>query len=315
MLFWLRYVGQSAARSCTLQLNADRRKFFILAIAFAVSAAFSSAAAETPSAWKVTHQPQRLVNGAPVLFEVKVPGHPAQLQGTWQTHTIVFRQSRACGCWYALAGIALATQPGHYTLELEATSAAGRTERHEQQIAVAAAAYPSTTIKVAPEYVEPPKENMARIEEEQKVKREAFASSAREPEWHGAFKAPADIPTSGVFGSSRLYNGVKRNQHTGLDFRAPTGTPVHASNSGTVILARPLYFEGNCVAIDHGQGLITLFFHLSEIKVKEGEKVDRGQLVALSGGTGRSTAPHLHFAVRWQGEYLNPATLLKLTPP
>ena len=128
---------------------------------------------------------------------------------------------------------------------------------------------------------------MARIEEEQQVKKEVFASSAKEPEWHGAFEAPADVPTSGVFGSFRLYNGVKRNQHTGLDFRVPTGTPVHASNAGTVILARPLYFEGNCVAVDHGQGLITLYFHLSEFKVKEGEKVNRGQLVALSGGTGR----------------------------
>jgi murein DD-endopeptidase MepM/ murein hydrolase activator NlpD len=118
-----------------------------------------------------------------------------------------------------------------------------------------------------------------------------------------------------VFGSARLYNGVKKNQHQGLDFRVGTGTPVHASNAGTVILARPLYFEGNCVAVDHGQGLITLYFHLSEFKVKEGDKVIRGQLLALSGGTGRSTAPHLHFAVRWQGEYLNPATLLKLTPP
>lgn len=315
MLFWLRYLGQLAARPCSIRLNPALMTVFIAAIALSVSTAISPAAAETPSAWKVTYQPQRLVNGAPVLFEIKTPRHLSQLQGSWLTHTIDFRQGRTCGCWYAIAGIPLSTRPGHYPLELEATVASEGKLHYSRKIAVAAATYPSTTIKVAPEYVEPPKETLARIEDEQKIKKEAFASSAREPEWNGAFKVPADIPTSGVFGSSRLYNGVKRNQHTGLDFRAPTGTPVHASNSGTVILARPLYFEGNCVAIDHGQGLITLFFHLSEIKVKEGEKVDRGQLVALSGGTGRSTAPHLHFAVRWQGEYLNPATLLKLSPP
>jgi murein DD-endopeptidase MepM/ murein hydrolase activator NlpD len=314
MLFRLLHASRSAARAA-IHPAAPRRMLFAVVTVLAFITATKSAFAKPPATWKVSYQPHQLVNGAPVLFEVKVPGHPAQLQATWQTHTIVFRQSRACRCWYALAGIALTTKPGHYTLELEATSATGGRDRHDQQIPVAAAVYPSTTIKVAPEYVEPPKETMARIEEEQKVKKEAFASSAKEPEWRGAFEVPADIPTSGVFGSFRLYNGVKRNQHTGLDFRAPTGTPVHASNSGTVILARPLYFEGNCVAIDHGQGLITLFFHLSEIKVKEGEKVDRGQLVALSGGTGRSTAPHLHFAVRWQGEYLNPATLQKLTPP
>ena len=86
-------------------------------------------------------------------------------------------------------------------------------------------------------------------------------------------------------------------------------------NHGTVILARPLYFEGNCVVIDHGRGLLSLYLHLSELKVKEGEQVERGTLVGLSGATGRATGPHLHLAVRWQGVYLNPAALLKLQLP
>jgi murein DD-endopeptidase MepM/ murein hydrolase activator NlpD len=270
--------------------------------------------AQTPSAWNVTYKPARLVNGAPVLFKVKVPGTLSQLQAEWQGHSVVFRKSEACKCWFALAGVALSTKPGRYPLHLEAESGKGRLQ-YQQEITVAAAVYPSTTIKVASEYVEPPKETLARIEEEQKVKKEAFASSASQSLWAGPFQPPADTPTSGVFGSFRLYNGAKRNQHAGLDYHAAIGTPVHATNAGTIILARPLYFEGNCVAIDHGQGLITLYFHLSEFKVKEGDKVDRGQIVALSGGTGRSTGPHLHFAVRWQGEYLNPATLLKLVPP
>ena len=291
------------------------RTLFVAMTLLAVVTGFDRAVAETPSAWKVSYQPIQLMNGAPVLFQIKAPGNLSQLQATWLDHSIVFRQSHACGCWYAIAGIALSTKPGHYSLELEATSVTGGKLRHQQEILVTAAIYPSTTIKVATEYVEPRKETLARIEEEQKVKKQAFSSSANEPAWTGAFEAPAEASTSGVFGSARLYNGVKKNQHTGLDFRVGTGTPVHASNAGTVILARPLYFEGNCVAVDHGQGLITLYFHLSEFKVKEGDKVDRGQTLALSGGTGRSTAPHLHFAVRWQGEYLNPATLLKLSPP
>jgi murein DD-endopeptidase MepM/ murein hydrolase activator NlpD len=80
-------------------------------------------------------------------------------------------------------------------------------------------------------------------------------------------------------------------------------------------LARPLYFEGNCVVLDHGQGLLSLYLHLSEIKVKEGERVERGQVLGLSGATGRATGPHLHIAVRWQGVYLNPAALLALRVP
>jgi murein DD-endopeptidase MepM/ murein hydrolase activator NlpD len=86
-------------------------------------------------------------------------------------------------------------------------------------------------------------------------------------------------------------------------------------NAGTVLLARPLYFEGNFVVLDHGQGLLTLYLHLSEFKVKEGDQVKRGQIVGLSGGTGRATGPHLHVAVRWQGTYLDPASLMRLRLP
>ena len=100
-----------------------------------------------------------------------------------------------------------------------------------------------------------------------------------------------------------------------MDFRVPSGTPVAAMNDGTVLLARPLFYEGNFVVIDHGQGLLTLYLHLSEFKVKEGERLKRGQQIGLSGGTGRATGPHLHVAVRWQGMYLDPARLMQLTLP
>jgi murein DD-endopeptidase MepM/ murein hydrolase activator NlpD len=90
---------------------------------------------------------------------------------------------------------------------------------------------------------------------------------------------------------------------------------VSAVNRGTVLLARPLYFEGNCVVLDHGRGLLSLYLHLSELKVKEGDRVQRGAAIGLSGATGRATGPHLHLAVRWQGVYLNPAVLLVLRLP
>jgi murein DD-endopeptidase MepM/ murein hydrolase activator NlpD len=97
-----------------------------------------------------------------------------------------------------------------------------------------------------------------------------------------------------------------------MDFRAATGTPVHAANSGVVVLARPLYYEGNCVVIDHGLGLYTISMHLSRIDVKEGQTVAAGEKLGLSGATGRVTGPHLHWAVRWRDTYLDPAKLLRL---
>ena len=100
--------------------------------------------------------------------------------------------------------------------------------------------------------------------------------------------------------------------HQGLDYRAAAGTPVAAMNSGRVVLARELFYEGGFVVIDHGQGLLTLYLHLSQIQATEGQMVKKGETVGLSGATGRVTGPHLHIGVRWQGVYLNPETLLTL---
>jgi murein DD-endopeptidase MepM/ murein hydrolase activator NlpD len=109
-----------------------------------------------------------------------------------------------------------------------------------------------------------------------------------------------------------MFNGKLASIHKGMDFRAATGTPVRAGNSGVVVLARPLYYEGNCVIIDHGLGVFTLSMHFSRIDVKEGQRVVAGDRLGLSGATGRVTGPHLHWAVRWQGANLDPAKLLKL---
>ncbi|QHS53669.1 M23 family metallopeptidase [Edaphobacter sp. 12200R-103] len=122
-------------------------------------------------------------------------------------------------------------------------------------------------------------------------------------------------PRTDSFGTRRVFNGSLASIHRGLDYRARQGTPVHAVNSGRVVLARPLYFEGNCIVIDHGLGLTTIYMHLSKFRVKEGQHVTRGQLIALSGATGRANGPHLHLSVRWQGEYLDPAKLIALHLP
>ena len=156
---------------------------------------------------------------------------------------------------------------------------------------------------------------MQQAADDKKIKDDYLNRVTPERQWDGSFSAPSDAAISDVFGSQRIFNGVAQRPHWGLDFRVPTGTPVAAMNAGTVLLARFLYFEGNCVVVDHGQGLLTLYFHLSELKVKEGDIVKRGQEIGLSGGTGRATGPHLHVAVRWQGTYLDPARLMQLPLP
>jgi murein DD-endopeptidase MepM/ murein hydrolase activator NlpD len=293
----------------------SRSSRFFSSLCFLLTILGFSADASTPArTWRVQWEPARVVNGSPVLFRVTAPAALRQLQGEFLGQALNFRRGAGCRCWYAIAGVSLETRPGQYSLRLGEKGAAGDTA-FDQAIPVGRARYPSSTLKVAPGFVEPPKEELARIEEDQAAKKRAFAATEPEPLWSGRFLPPAEAGVSGVFGTARVFNGVKKSQHTGLDFRVSTGTPIHATNNGTVILARPLYFEGNCVMVDHGQGLLTMYLHLSEIKVKEGDKVQAGQLLGLSGGTGRATAPHLHFAVRWRGEYLDPATLLELHPP
>jgi len=273
------------------------------------------------SAWAVHAQPTRLVNGAPILFQVKPPAKLDSLSGTWLGHQLTFSYNPATKIWFALAGVPFETKPGKYTLEASGDRSDNKIPptkmTFKRTFVVARARYPQIKVELSVEkkFTEPSPEQQQQIAEGVKIKDDYLNRVTPDREWDGKFAAPADASISDVYGSQRIFNGKAQRPHYGLDFRVPTGTPVAAMNSGTVLLARFLYFEGNCVVIDHGQGLLTLYFHLSALKVKEGESVKRGQEIGLSGGTGRATGPHLHVAVRWQGTYLDPARLMLMPLP
>lgn len=294
---------------------------FRIALLFPILSVLCSVPPAAAANWTVRAQPTRLVNGGPVLFQVKPPDSLESLSGTWLGHQVSFSFDAASKTWFALAGVSLETAPGSYMLELTGETRAGKVSgtkiSFSRKFAVGRAKYPKIAVKLSVEgkFTEPTPEQEKQIEEGQQVKKDYLNRVTPEREWSGKFTAPADAEISDVFGSQRIFNGKTSSPHLGLDFRVPSGTPVAAMNDGTVLLARPLYFEGNFVVVDHGQGLLTLYLHLSEFKVKEGDQVKRGQEIGLSGGTGRATGPHLHVAVRWQGTYLDPARLLSLRLP
>jgi murein DD-endopeptidase MepM/ murein hydrolase activator NlpD len=265
--------------------------------------------------WSVRWQPEQLVNGSPVFFQVKTPAHLQSLSGKWLEHDVVFSLDPKTKTWNALAGIGFDIKPGSYPLMLNGLGPGQKENSFTRRIAVEAAKYRTIGITVESKYTEPSKEQLEIINRDRQIKQEVFSHQSHLREWEGSFRAPLEAPFSDTFGTQRTFNGQVRSVHQGLDFGATAGTSIFAVNDGTAILARPLYFEGNCVVLDHGQGLLTLYLHMSEIRVKEGDKVSRGQEIGLVGGTGRATGPHLHFAVRWQGTYLDPATLLKLQLP
>jgi murein DD-endopeptidase MepM/ murein hydrolase activator NlpD len=188
----------------------------------------------------------------------------------------------------------------------------GEARELSQTVNIHAAHYKTGALTVAPQFIEPGPDALKQIAEDKQIKEKAFAASATEPLWSASFRAPVVADPTDSFGTRRTFNGKLASVHKGMDFRAVSGTPVKAGNSGVVVLARPLYYEGGCVVIDHGLGLYTISMHLSRIDVKEGQRVATGDPIGLSGATGRVTGPHLHWAVRWQGAYLDPAKLLRL---
>jgi murein DD-endopeptidase MepM/ murein hydrolase activator NlpD len=258
----------------------------------------------------VTLTPAVVEAGSPVLIRVDAPA-AAKIDGEWLGHPLQFFRGRGGQAWFALAGVDVEGAAGPSTLQL-AVHSGGGAQNLSRTVEIHPAHYRTGALTVAPKFVEPGPEALKQIEAESLLKAKVFAASAPEPLWAGDFRVPVRAAPTDSFGTRRMFNGKLASIHKGMDFRAAMGTPVRAGNSGVVVLARPLYYEGNCVVIDHGLGLFTLSMHLSRIDVREGQRVAAGERLGLSGATGRVTGPHLHWAVRWDGAYLDPAKLLRL---
>lgn len=270
--------------------------------------ALAGSRAQSPA---VTLVPAVVQAGAPELIRV-IAADAAAIDGEWLDRKLEFFRGRDGHAWFALAGVDVDAPVGPSVLKITIHSAKGGTRALSRAISIRPAHYTTSSLTVAPQFVQPGPEALKKIDADQLLTQKAYASSALKPLWTGNFRPPVASPQSERFGTRRIFNGTLASNHKGLDFRAPPGTPVRAGNSGVVVLAQPLYYAGNTVIIDHGLGLFTLYMHLSKMTVREGQHVVRGQRLGLSGATGRVTGPHLHWAVRWQGAYLDPAKLLRI---
>ncbi|WAC48536.1 M23 family metallopeptidase [Asticcacaulis sp. SL142] len=153
---------------------------------------------------------------------------------------------------------------------------------------------------------------LERIAAEVALKNEAFAHREDADWFRDGFSWPLDIyRVSGTFGNQRILNGVPSRPHYGYDMAAPVGTPVHAPQTGRVVLAEPdLHFEGGLILIDHGQGVISMYLHLSQLFVAKGQLVPKGQLIGHVGAKGRSTGPHLCWRLKWRDRSLDPSLMV-----
>lgn len=154
-------------------------------------------------------------------------------------------------------------------------------------------------------------EDLARVRREQEMVGALWDRATGEAQFTLPLAEPLpEMPEPRSFGVRRIFNDQPRSPHSGIDLPVPTGTPVRAVGNGTVVLVGDLFFSGNSVFVDHGGGLVSMYFHLSEIDVAEGDVVERGQRLGAVGSTGRSTGPHLHLGFRWHGARVDPTILL-----
>jgi murein DD-endopeptidase MepM/ murein hydrolase activator NlpD len=214
------------------------------------------------------------------------------------------------GTWRAVVGIPLETAVGTYEIEVRAAPVAGTTAtRATRTLEIEHARFQTRRLKVEDRYANPPDAAIERIVKEARTLEDLFARSQPERLWRGPFRMPVPGPSTSSYGRLTVLNGKPGSRHQGADFRAALGTPVTAPNAGLVVLAAELYYAGGTVVLDHGQGLVSLFAHLSQVDVDVGARVAQGDRLGRAGATGRVTGPHVHWAMRLHGTSVDPLSL------
>lgn len=249
---------------------------------------------------QVVLSPKKVGPGDLLLITVKNTKGP--VEGTFDGKKIFFNQAQ--NAFKALVGIDLLSEPRKYILEL-----AYEGKKFQRSVRVSRKAYPVQHLTLPKDMVELSPENEARAERDQK-KTAAIWPNQTGRLWAGNFMNPREGEIVTKFGVKRFMNTIPKNPHTGVDVAANEGDEVRAPNSGTAILVDDLYYSGNSIIVDHGQGIYTMFFHLSKTLVTPGQQVNKGDVIGLVGSTGRSTGAHLHWGARVQGARVDPLELI-----
>jgi murein DD-endopeptidase MepM/ murein hydrolase activator NlpD len=258
--------------------------------------------------------------GSLILAELSARVPVKSVGAKWGTEEIAFWPSEAAASaatktqkWLTLLAIDLEKPPGEYPIDVAVQPKQGAPATCQVTIHVIGGKFPTENLHVAPQFVEPNPEQLERAKKEQQRLREIYATVTPEKLWQGKFRVPLDGVTSGAnFGRRRVLNGQPGSPHSGVDFPAPAGTPVHAAQAGRVVLAEALFFAGNTVIIDHGFGIYTLYGHLSEISAKVGDNLQAGEVLGKVGATGRVTGPHLHWGLSVDRSRVNALQIVNL---
>jgi murein DD-endopeptidase MepM/ murein hydrolase activator NlpD len=247
--------------------------------------------------------PKKIVPGG--LMVVTVKNAAGTVEGSFRGKQLHFNPAK--GAAKAVTGIDLNTEPGTYQLALTVDGTP-----LSRDVLIVKKKYPVQRLTLPEDMVVLSPENEARAERDQRKMAAIWPVDSLRV-WKGRFIDPLPGKAVGTpFGVRRIINDIPKNSHSGVDITADEGDPVKAPNDGVVILVDNQFFSGNSVVLDHGQGIYTMFFHLSKATVKYGQAVRKGDVVGLVGATGRATGAHLHWGVRVQGAKVDPLELIKL---
>jgi hypothetical protein len=249
--------------------------------------------------------------GEVLLVSVPVGEKVKSVDGRLLNRRIPFFKA-AGGKYVALVGLDLMDEPGNHELVVDIEG--GRVRRHlSYNMLIIHAKYPVQHLTLPKDKVDLDEDNLARVKLEQDQVKSVLEAISQQRYWTETFIQPVQGPSTGAFGRLRVINGQPRSPHNGEDIAAPLGTDVVAMNDGVVRLTADHFFSGKGVFLDHGLGLYSMYFHLSDVTVKDGQTVKRGDVIGKVGASGRASGPHLHWGVRINGARVDPYSLLKIS--
>jgi murein DD-endopeptidase MepM/ murein hydrolase activator NlpD len=287
--------------------------FFVAPVLVMATASLFPSGAFSASDFQAELSSTEVMDGSVVVVTAHIPkdllSEKTEVTGKFENTEFWFypASDKSEGAYEALVGVPHNHKPGPSEIVVKI----GGKER-SVPITIADAKYPSETLKVDNRHVNPSKRDLAKIKRDIVEVGKIYSHITKEKYWKGPFVLPIDSAVTSVYGTKRVFNGQMQSYHDGLDLKAPMGTPIHAAAGGVVVLSKKLFFTGNTVMIDHGYGVVTLYAHMSKLKVKKGQHVDAGQLLGLSGMTGRANGPHLHWGVVINKVKVNPAVFIKV---
>ncbi len=252
--------------------------------------------------------PGEVARGQPFWVELESDRQPLGLEISWLDRSFVM-PSELPGKQKILLGAGLERE-GRQSLELSFYWREHR-QKKRYEIEVEDKEYPEQHLTLPEEMVEPPREKRYRIARERQKLTSALNSFRLERYWDGDFSLPVHGEVSSPFGVERYLNEKPRSPHKGVDLQGDKGTPIKSIAAGRATLTGDFYFGGKTVVVDHGQGMHSLYMHLSEIRVQEDEFVQQAELIGEMGMTGRATGPHLHLGTYVLGEAVDPMLLLE----